>query len=267
VECRKQFNQKVTSRGCSLPQAKLKATLPLLRSKAEPSKSAAVNTGWLTHSRSMFKKRKKQLQTPPSQRSSAGSAAFCRSSLLTAKGGLAKYRVKIEHERVLRGKVGERVLAQLLKEGVLYMDPKFYHVDSDKLSKVLGTTSSVPGTFSVGVGGESAAKTPEGLRGKGLTVGVGVKVAGGTSADAASEGRGRGGGAGNRFFTLATRTARAMPSFQTASVGLRAGRGQRRTNEPLRRSPLLRIKMSKDDANKLPETQGNKRITSSARPR
>ena len=57
-----------------------------------------------------------------------------------SKGKLAKYRAKIEHERVLRGKVGENVLAQLLKEGILYKNPKFYFVDSDKLAKVLGTT-------------------------------------------------------------------------------------------------------------------------------
>lgn len=57
-----------------------------------------------------------------------------------SKGGLAKYRDKIEHERVLRGKMGEQILARLLQEGVLSSDPKFYYVDSDKLSKVLGTT-------------------------------------------------------------------------------------------------------------------------------
>lgn len=78
--------------------------------------------------------------------------------------------------------------------------------------------SGVSGTFSGGVGGESAARPPEGLGGQRLTVGVGDKVAGVTSADAASGARGRGGGVGNRFFTLATRTACAIPSFQTASV-------------------------------------------------
>lgn len=57
-----------------------------------------------------------------------------------SRGNLAKFRAKIEHERVLRGKIGENVLAQLLKEGVLYKDPKLYFVNSDKLAKVLGTT-------------------------------------------------------------------------------------------------------------------------------
>lgn len=57
-----------------------------------------------------------------------------------SKGGLAKYRAKIEHERVLRGSLGASVLKQLLEEGVLYTDAKFYYVDSDKLSRALGTT-------------------------------------------------------------------------------------------------------------------------------
>ena len=57
-----------------------------------------------------------------------------------SKGKLAKYRPKIEHERVLRGAMGENVLAQLLKEKILHTDPKFYFVDSDKLAQVLGTT-------------------------------------------------------------------------------------------------------------------------------
>jgi hypothetical protein len=57
-----------------------------------------------------------------------------------SKGRLAKYRDKIDHERVLRGKTGSNVLEQLQKEGILYTDPKFYFVNSENLSKVLGTT-------------------------------------------------------------------------------------------------------------------------------
>lgn len=55
-----------------------------------------------------------------------------------SKGGLAKYRDKVEHDRVLRGSLGERVLNQLLQEGILNIDSKFYHVDSEKLAEVLG---------------------------------------------------------------------------------------------------------------------------------
>jgi hypothetical protein len=57
-----------------------------------------------------------------------------------SKGGLAKYRDKIEHERVMRGDMGWSILRQLLKEDILYSDTKFYYVNADKLSKVLGTT-------------------------------------------------------------------------------------------------------------------------------
>jgi hypothetical protein len=56
------------------------------------------------------------------------------------KGGMAKYRDKIEHERVVRNDLGRAVLKQLVSEGVLTKDTKFYYVDSDKLSEVLGTT-------------------------------------------------------------------------------------------------------------------------------
>ncbi len=59
-----------------------------------------------------------------------------------SRGGLAKYRAKIEHERVLRGELGEKILEQLLKEGVLYTDSKFYHVDSEIFADVLGITWS-----------------------------------------------------------------------------------------------------------------------------
>jgi hypothetical protein len=55
-----------------------------------------------------------------------------------SKGGLAKYRAKIEHERVMRGPLGWKILSQLLKESVLTSDTKFYYVDAEKLSKVFG---------------------------------------------------------------------------------------------------------------------------------
>src|SRR5690242_21930636 len=79
--------------------------------------------------------------------------------------------------------------------------------------------AGVPGTSSGGEGGASTATTPEGL-----TVGVGDKGAGVFSTTAVSEGRVWGAGGGQRFFTLAARTACAMPSFQTPSVGRKIGR-------------------------------------------
>ena len=57
-----------------------------------------------------------------------------------SKGGLAKYRDKIEHDRVLRGECGRKVLDQLLIEGVFNYDSKFYYLNSENFSKILGIT-------------------------------------------------------------------------------------------------------------------------------
>ncbi len=54
------------------------------------------------------------------------------------KGGLAKYRQKIEHERVLRGDIGRCVLNALVSEQILSMDTKFYHVNMNEFSAKLG---------------------------------------------------------------------------------------------------------------------------------
>ena len=57
-----------------------------------------------------------------------------------SRGGLAKYRNKIEHERILRNDVGRRVLDRLVREGVLRANPKFYFVEQDQFSAKLGVT-------------------------------------------------------------------------------------------------------------------------------
>ena len=57
-----------------------------------------------------------------------------------SKGGLAKFRDKIEHERVLRNEVGAKILDKLVREGVLTTDPRFYYVDSDVFARELGIT-------------------------------------------------------------------------------------------------------------------------------
>ena len=54
------------------------------------------------------------------------------------KGRLGKYRRKIEHERVLRGELGRRLLNALLNERVLVMDTRFYYVDQNRFSEILG---------------------------------------------------------------------------------------------------------------------------------
>lgn len=55
-----------------------------------------------------------------------------------SKGGLAKYRQKIEHERVLRGNIGWLLLNALVSEGVLKKDVRFYHVNVATFSNKLG---------------------------------------------------------------------------------------------------------------------------------
>ena len=54
------------------------------------------------------------------------------------RGRLAKYRVKIDHERVLQNQLGKKILAALLKEGILQKDPKFYYIDPDQCDAKLG---------------------------------------------------------------------------------------------------------------------------------
>jgi hypothetical protein len=56
------------------------------------------------------------------------------------KGGLAKYRDKIEHQRVLQNELGRRVLAALLKQGILWSDPKFYHIAPEQCDAKLGVS-------------------------------------------------------------------------------------------------------------------------------
>ena len=54
------------------------------------------------------------------------------------RGRLAKFRRKIEHERVLRGELGRRVLRALISKHVLSKDTKFYYVDGAMFSEKLG---------------------------------------------------------------------------------------------------------------------------------
>ena len=54
------------------------------------------------------------------------------------KGGLAKYRRKIDHERVLQGNLGQNILAALLQQSVLWKDSTHYHLNPDRYDKVIG---------------------------------------------------------------------------------------------------------------------------------
>lgn len=57
-----------------------------------------------------------------------------------SKGSLARYRHKIESERVLKGDVGRLVLDKLVRDGVLSLKGSFYHLDPEKLSSNIGVT-------------------------------------------------------------------------------------------------------------------------------
>ncbi len=54
------------------------------------------------------------------------------------KGGLAKFRAKIEHDRVLGGELGRQILDNLLEKEVLTKDVRFYYVEQQRLAEHLG---------------------------------------------------------------------------------------------------------------------------------
>jgi hypothetical protein len=54
------------------------------------------------------------------------------------KEKLAKYKHKIEHERVLRNDMGRAVLRRLLADGILTASGKFYYLQPDGIDKYLG---------------------------------------------------------------------------------------------------------------------------------
>ncbi|MGE4442401.1 MAG: hypothetical protein AB7D27_13075 [Desulfomicrobium sp.] len=55
-----------------------------------------------------------------------------------SKGGLAKYRAKVEHRRVVKNNVGRAVLKKLFDDGILTRDHKFYYVQPAQLSEKIG---------------------------------------------------------------------------------------------------------------------------------
>ena len=56
------------------------------------------------------------------------------------RGGLAKYRRKIEHERVLRNPLGRQILDALIRDGILRKEQNFYHVVQEQFAAKLGIT-------------------------------------------------------------------------------------------------------------------------------
>jgi hypothetical protein len=57
-----------------------------------------------------------------------------------SKGALARYRYKIEHERVLGTESGPAILDRLLKDGIRTRDGSFYFVDPGNVDRHLGVS-------------------------------------------------------------------------------------------------------------------------------
>jgi hypothetical protein len=55
-----------------------------------------------------------------------------------SKGALAKYKDKIEHQRVLQNTLGEKILKNLINDGILYLDGVMYFINQDKMDSLLG---------------------------------------------------------------------------------------------------------------------------------
>lgn len=55
-----------------------------------------------------------------------------------SKGALAKYRPKIEHERVLKNALGESILKRCLRDKILRLDGSFYFLEPDAVNTHLG---------------------------------------------------------------------------------------------------------------------------------
>jgi len=57
-----------------------------------------------------------------------------------SKGSLARYRGKIEHQRVLQGPMGQALLNKLKADGILRLEGSFYHWVAEKAGELVGTS-------------------------------------------------------------------------------------------------------------------------------
>lgn len=56
------------------------------------------------------------------------------------KGALARYQGKVEHQRILKGEIGESLLEHLVKDGVLELHESFYYWNADRAGEHVGVT-------------------------------------------------------------------------------------------------------------------------------
>lgn len=57
-----------------------------------------------------------------------------------SRGSMAKYRHKIEHDRVLKNAIGREILDKLVLDGVLKLKGEFYHLDTAALTDLIGVS-------------------------------------------------------------------------------------------------------------------------------
>ena len=55
-----------------------------------------------------------------------------------SRGRLAKYKKKIEHERVLRNDLGKAILERCLADGILTLEGSHYFLHPENINKYLG---------------------------------------------------------------------------------------------------------------------------------
>lgn len=56
------------------------------------------------------------------------------------RGGLARYKGKVEHQRILQGGLGRAVLTKLLADGILRLEESFYHWIPERAAALVGIT-------------------------------------------------------------------------------------------------------------------------------
>ncbi len=57
-----------------------------------------------------------------------------------SRGSMARYKYKIESDRVIKNPIGKAVLRSLLSDGILRLEGKFFFLDADLLSSKMGVT-------------------------------------------------------------------------------------------------------------------------------
>jgi hypothetical protein len=57
-----------------------------------------------------------------------------------SRGSLARYEQKINHERILKNDLGRAILRRLVRDGIVKLEGKFYHLSPERLNEKLGVS-------------------------------------------------------------------------------------------------------------------------------